>query len=179
MIYRCKICKNGFFDTFFPFHIDAIFETRPSALLKNRRKCIWCALPAARYRENEYGEPHFLFHDFTVIRTVLPFDENKNCTNLCSVFTAVLLNCTDWAITGRIARVQFNFTLERKVKTGALLRFSQTCELSSSKAAFTIAFFATVNHSYDHRQRTLKNTNTQNGSKSTNHKSQTMTFWTR
>ena len=33
-----------------------------------------------------------------------------------------------------------------------------------------------VNHSYDHRQRTLKNTNTQNGSKSTNHKSQTMTF---
>ena len=94
-------------------------------------------------------------------------------------FTAILLNCTDWAITGRIARVQFNFTLERKVKTRALLRFPQTCELSSSKAACTIAFFATVNHSYDHRQRTLKNTNTQNGSKSTNHKSQTMTFWTR
>ena len=94
-------------------------------------------------------------------------------------FTAVLLNCTDWAITGRIARVQFNFTLERKVKTGALLRFSQTCELSSSKAAFTIAFFAAVNHNYDHKQRTLKHTNTQNGSKSTNHKSQTMTFWTR
>ena len=61
----------------------------------------------------------------------------------------------------------------------SLLRFSQTCELQSSKAAFTIAFFAAVNHNYDHKQRTLKHRNTQNRSKSTNHKSQTMTFWTR
>ena len=60
-----------------------------------------------------------------------------------------------------------------------LLRFSQTCELSSSKAAFTIAFFAAANHNYDHKQRTLKRRNTQNGSKSTNHQSQSMTFWTR
>ena len=60
-----------------------------------------------------------------------------------------------------------------------LLRFSQTCELWSSKAAFAIAFFAAVNHNYDHnKQRTMKHRNTQNGSKSTNHKSQTMTFWT-
>jgi len=57
-----------------------------------------------------------------------------------------------------------------------LLRFSQTCELLRSKAAFTTTFFAAVNHSYDHKQRTLKHKNTQNGSKSTNHKSQTMTF---
>lgn len=35
-------------------------------------------------------------------------------------FLAILLNCTDWAITGRKARVQFNSTLERKVKTRAL-----------------------------------------------------------
>ena len=35
-------------------------------------------------------------------------------------------------------------------------------------------FFAAVNHNYDHKQRTLKHRNTQNGSKSTNHKSQTM-----
>ena len=35
-------------------------------------------------------------------------------------FLAILLNCTDWAITGRIARVQFNSTLERKEKTRAL-----------------------------------------------------------
>ena len=57
-----------------------------------------------------------------------------------------------------------------------LLRFSQTCELLKSKAAFTIAFFAAVNHNYDHKQRTLKHRNTQKGSKSTNHKLQTMTF---
>ena len=31
-------------------------------------------------------------------------------------FLAILLNCTDWAIMGRIARVQFNSTLERKNK---------------------------------------------------------------
>ena len=37
-----------------------------------------------------------------------------------------------------------------------LLRFSQTCELSSSKVTFTIAFFAAVNHNYDNKQRTLK-----------------------
>ena len=49
----------------------------------------------------------------------------------------------------------------------SLLRFSQTCKLWSSKAAFAIAFFAAVNHNYDHKQRTLKHRNTQNGSKST------------
>ena len=36
--------------------------------------------------------------------------------------------------------------------------------------------FAAVNHNYDHTQRTLKHRNTQNGSKSTNHKSQAMSF---
>ena len=35
-------------------------------------------------------------------------------------FLAILLNCTDRAITSWIARVQFNSTLERKIKTGAL-----------------------------------------------------------
>ena len=48
-----------------------------------------------------------------------------------------------------------------------------------NKHAFTIVFFTAVNHNYDHKQRTLKHKNTQNGSKSTNHKSQTLTFWTR
>ena len=57
-----------------------------------------------------------------------------------------------------------------------LLRFSQTCELLRSKDVFITAFFAAVNHNYDHKKRTLKHRNTQNGSKSTNHKSQTMTF---
>ena len=35
-------------------------------------------------------------------------------------FLAILLNCQDLPITGRIARVQYNSTLERKVKTRAL-----------------------------------------------------------
>ena len=51
-----------------------------------------------------------------------------------------------------------------------LLRFSQTCKVLSSKAACMIAFFIAVNHNYDHKQQTLKHRNTQNGSKSTNHK---------
>ena len=38
-------------------------------------------------------------------------------------FLAILLNCTNRAITGRIACVQFNSTLERKVKTKALKGF--------------------------------------------------------
>ena len=33
-----------------------------------------------------------------------------------------------------------------------------------------VRFFAAVNHNYDHKQRSLKHRNTQNGSKSTNHK---------
>ena len=37
-----------------------------------------------------------------------------------------------------------------------LLRFSKTHNLWSLKAAFTITFFAAVNHHYDHKQRTLK-----------------------
>ena len=59
------------------------------------------------------------------------------------------------------------------------LGFPKTRELWLSKAAFTITFFAAVNHRYDPKQRTFKHRNSQNGSKSTNHKSQTMTFWTR
>ena len=41
-----------------------------------------------------------------------------------------------------------------------LLRFSKTPKLWSSKAAFTIMFFATINHNYDHKQPTLKRKNT-------------------
>ena len=44
---------------------------------------------------------------------------------------------------------------------------------------FTIAFFAAVNHNNDHKQQTLQHRNIPNGSESTNHRSQTMSFWTR
>ena len=75
-----------------------------------------------------------------------------------------------------LSSIPHNNLLVRRLLIFVLLRFSQACELLSSKAAFTIAFFAAVNHNYDHKQRTLKHRNTQNGSKSTNHKSETMTF---
>ena len=55
-----------------------------------------------------------------------------------------------------------------------LLCCSKICGLWSSKGAFTIffnAFFAAINHNNcDHKQRTLKDKNTQNRSKSTSHK---------
>ena len=64
-----------------------------------------------------------IFYFMILIRTVLPFDEKKTGTNL-----AILLNCTDWVITGRIVRVQFNSTLQRKVKTGALKGIFLVCK---------------------------------------------------
>ena len=70
------------------------------------------------YHKNEYGDPHFLFHDFN--KDSASFRWEKNWHKSMFSFLAILLNCTDWAITGRIARVQFNSTLERKVKTRAL-----------------------------------------------------------
>ena len=41
-----------------------------------------------------------------------------------------------------------------------------------------MALSAAVNHNYDHKEGILKHRNTQNGSKFTNHRSQTMTFRT-
>ena len=70
------------------------------------------------YRKNEYGDPHFLFHDFN--KDSASFRWEKNWHKSMFSFLAILLNCTDWAITGRKARVQFNSTLERKVKTRTL-----------------------------------------------------------
>ena len=61
-----------------------------------------------------------IFYFVVLIRTVLPFDEKKIGTNLCSFVWQFFLNCTDWAITGRIACVQFKSTLEGKIKTRAL-----------------------------------------------------------
>ena len=48
------------------------------------------------------------------------FRWEKNWRKSMFSFLAILLNCTDWAITGQIARIQFNSTLECKVKTRAL-----------------------------------------------------------
>ena len=116
--FRCKFCKNEFFNTFFPLSIHAILKLA-SVLLQKIGKNVFGGQFLQLYCKNESGRNfHFLFDVF--IRTALPFNEKKIGTNLCSVFLAILLNCTDWAITCRIARVQFNSTLERKVKTRAL-----------------------------------------------------------
>ena len=57
------ICKNGFFNTFFPLSHTFYFETRPSPLSKIGENA-FDAHPLQLYRKNEYGDPHFLFHDF-------------------------------------------------------------------------------------------------------------------
>ena len=83
MISRCKFCKNGFFITFFPLSHTCHFESRPSPL-SNIGENACGAHFLQLYRKKEHGYDHFLFHDFN--KTVLPFDEKKIGTNLCSVF---------------------------------------------------------------------------------------------
>ena len=48
------------------------------------------------------------------------FRWEKNWQKSMISFLAISLTCTDWAITGRIGRIQLNSTLGRKVKTRAL-----------------------------------------------------------
>ena len=117
MISRCKLCKNGFFNTFFPLSHTFYFETRPNPLSKIEENAFG-AYFLQLYRKNEYGDSHFLFHDFN--KDSASFQWEKNWHKSMFSFSAILLNCTDWAIKCRIARVQFNSTLERKVKTRAL-----------------------------------------------------------
>ena len=117
MISRCKFCKNGFFNTFFPLSHTFYFETRPSPLSKIRESA-FVAHFLQLYCENEYDDHHFLFHDFN--KESASFRWEKNWHKSMFRFLAILLNCTDWTIKGRIARVQFNSTLECKVKRRAL-----------------------------------------------------------
>ena len=117
MISRCKFCKNRFFNSLFPLSHTFYFETRPSPLSKLGENAFGSHF-LQLYRKNEYGDPHFLFGDFNKDSASFPWEKNWHKSMFS--FLAILLNCTDWAITGRIARVQFNSTLERKVKTREL-----------------------------------------------------------
>ena len=117
MISRCKFCKNRFFNAFLPLSHTFYFETRPSPLSKIGENAFGAHF-LQLYRKNEHRDPHFLFHDFN--KESASFWWEKNWHKSMFSFLAILLNCTDWAITGRIARVQFNSTLERKEKTRAL-----------------------------------------------------------
>ena len=117
MISRCKFCKNRFFNTFFPLSHTLYFETRPSPLSKIKENAFGAHFLQI-YRKNEHGDLHFLFHDYN--KDSASFRWEKNWHKSMFSFLAILLNCTDWAITCWIAPVQFNSTSDRKVKTRAL-----------------------------------------------------------
>ena len=85
------------------------------------------------------------------------------------------IHFTAWSLTWAHICSKNKLLFEQNKKS-TLLRFSQTRELYSFKAAFTIAFFAAVNNNYYHKLRTLKQRNPQNGLKSTNHRSQSWPF---
>ena len=109
--------KTDFLNTFFPLSHTFYFETRPCPLSKSGENA-FAVHYLQLYRKNEYGDLHFLFHDFN--KDSASFRWEKNWHKSMFSFLAISLNCTDWAITGRRARVQFNSTLESKVKTRAL-----------------------------------------------------------
>ena len=117
MISRCKFCKNEFFITFFPLSHTCHFESCSRPLPKIEENAFGAHF-LQLYRKNEYGDPHFLFHDFN--KDSASFRWEKKWLNSMFSFLTILLNCTDWAITGRRARVQFKSTLERYVKARAL-----------------------------------------------------------
>ena len=117
--------KTDFLILSSPFRIHSIWNS-PQSSLKNQGKCIWCALSAALPQKRVYGDPHFLFHDFN--KDSASFRWEKNLHKSVFSFLPILLNCTDWAIMGRIVRVQFNSTLERKIKTGALKGIFLVCK---------------------------------------------------
>ena len=121
--------KTDFFNTFFPLSHTFFFETRPSPLSKLGESAFGAHF-LQLYRKNEYGDPYFLFHDFN--KDSASFRWEKNWHKSMLSFLAILLNCMDWAITGRIARVQFNSTFEHKIKTGALKGIFLVCKWINS-----------------------------------------------
>ena len=112
-----KNSEKRIFNTFFPLSHTFYFEIRPSPLSK-----IWENAFGAHflqlYRKNEHGDPHFLFHDFNKDSASFQWEKNWHKSMFSSL--AMLSNCTDWALTGWIAHVQFNSNLEHKVKIWAL-----------------------------------------------------------
>ena len=108
-----------------PFHKHSILELAPVLSQKSKKKTFGAHFLQV-YRKNEYGDLHFLFRDFN--KHSVSFRWEKNWHKSMFSFLVILLNCTDWAITGWIARVQFNSALERKVKTRALKGIFLVCK---------------------------------------------------
>ena len=116
MWYLVNSTKVDFLILSSPFHIHSISKLAPVLSQKSDKMLLvrtFCSSTAKTSTVNP------IFYFMILIRTVLPVDEKKRHKSMFS-FLAILLNCTDWAITGRRARVQFNSTFERKVKTRAL-----------------------------------------------------------
>ena len=81
-----------------PFHINAIFELVPFLSQKSEEMQFVRAFFSSTAKTSTVTSS---FYFMIFIRTVPPFNKKKKFgINLCSVFLAVLLNCTDWAITG-------------------------------------------------------------------------------
>ena len=109
--------KTDFLILSSPFHIHSILKLAPVLSQKSEKMHLvrtFCSSAA----KTSTVTPHFLFHDFNMDSA--SFRLEKNWHNSMLSFLAIFLNCTAWAITGRIARAQFKSTLARKVKTRVL-----------------------------------------------------------
>ena len=89
---RSKFCKNDFFIIFFPLSHTCHFESRPSPLPKIEENAFGAHF-LQLYRKNEYGDPHFIFHNFN--KDSVSFRLEKNWHKSMFSFLAILLNCTD------------------------------------------------------------------------------------
>ena len=107
--------KTDFLMLSSPFHIHSILKLAPDLSQKSEKMHLVRTSCSSTAKTSTVT---LIFYFMILIRTVLPFDEKL--VQIYVQFLAILLNCTDWAITGRKARVQFNSTLERKVKTRVL-----------------------------------------------------------
>ena len=110
--------KTDFLILSFPFHIYAILKFAPVLSQKWEKMRLvhtFCSSTA----KTSIVTPIFYFM-ILLNKDSSSFRWEKNWHKSMLSFLAILLNCTNWAITGRIARIQFNSTLECKVKTRAL-----------------------------------------------------------
>ena len=84
VISRCKFCKNGFFNTFFPLSHTFYFETRPSLLSKIGENAFGAHF-LQLYGKNEYGDPYFLFHYFNKDSASFRWEKNwhKSMFSFC------------------------------------------------------------------------------------------------
>ena len=81
------------------FHIHSILKLAP--VLSKIGENTFGAHFLQLYRKNQFGDPHFLFHDFDNYSA--SFRWEKNLHKSMFTFLASLLNYTDWAIMGQIA----------------------------------------------------------------------------